>query len=155
MNFRLPWKKSKDDSVKTTPPAGSPTPAWLQHELRLPPWASVKESQRVADGRLSIVIEADTDAAVREWLQTLGVVDVTQYWLEIVFQCVKLDLQLAIENTEYDPRRANKAAEFKLTRAPQWRIASFPRGEGVAAAVQEKAAREHYKRVRGRMPFAA
>lgn len=121
--------------------------------LVLPAWAQVVESQRSESGKVSVTIQADTDAFMREWLALLGVSEPDQYWLEVAYQCAKFDLQAAIVGTELDPRVSGKSAEFIFTRAPQWAQKSFPAGKGAHAATQGREAREHYKRVRGRMPF--
>lgn len=116
---------------------------------KLPAWARVL----AADERYAIVIEGDTDRYVSEWLQLLKVKAPDQYWLEVAYQCAKLDLQLAIEGTEFDPRTLNKPALFKFTRSSKYALAQHPAGKGSAAATKGREAREHYKRVRGRLPF--
>jgi len=126
-------------------------PSWLRREtLRLPPWA--KRAKNQSDWA-SITIEADTDAYVAEWFGLLGVTKPDQYWLEVAYQCAKLDLQTAIAGTEYDPRIGGKPAEFKFNRSDKWALKLHPTGKGIKAATQGREARGHYVRIRGRMPF--
>jgi len=128
-------------------------PSWMRRSsLALPEWARVIDSTNSLSGKISICIEGDTDGYIKEWFGLLGVTKPDQYWLEVAYQCAKLDLQSALVNTEYDPR-GGKFAEFKFTRAPQWALKNFSAGKGTKAATQGREAREHYKRVRGRLPF--
>lgn len=137
-------------------------PKWLKRELQnLPAWAKVIESFAAKAGKVSVCIEADTDAYVPEWLELVGVMradgaylkDPDQYWLEVAYQCAKMDLQLAITSTEHDPRTSGKSAEFRFTKSATWAQQKFPPGRGIVAATQGREAREHYRRVRGRLPF--
>jgi hypothetical protein len=79
--------------------------------------------------------------------------DATQYWLEVAYQCAKLDLQLAIDGTQYDPRIAKKPAEFKFTRCNHWQLKLHPPGKGIELATKGHEARNHYRRIRGRIPL--
>lgn len=129
-------------------------PMWLRKiKLALPDWAKVGGSVSSRAGRTSICIEADTDGAMREWFALLGNPKPDRYWLEVAYQCAKMDLQKAIEGTEFDPRTAGKAAEFRFVRANQWAQKNHPVGRGAELAAKGKQAREHYKRVRGSLPF--
>lgn len=129
-------------------------PSWLRREsLELPAWARIKD---VPDnGRVSIIIEGDTDGYTREWFELLGVnlADADQYWLEVAYQCAKMDLQMALEGTPFDPRTAGKPAEFHFTRHNHWKQKLHPPGKGIVAASKGLEAREHYRRIRGRLPL--
>lgn len=126
-------------------------PKWLRREqVSLPDWARV--SGKSSD-RVSIVIEADTDAAMKEWLALLGIERPDQYWIEVAYQCAKLDLQSAIAGTPYDPRTSGKSAQFNFSRADQWALKKFPVGRGTGPATEGREARAHYIRIRGAMPF--
>lgn len=126
-------------------------PKWMQRDkLQLPDWARLME---VADTSVSVNIEVDTNKAMREWIGLLGSPPLDQYWLEVAYQCVKLDVQQAIAGTEYDPRVAGKSAQFHFTRADQWAQKKHPVGKGAVAASQGKEARGHYVRIRGSMPM--
>lgn len=131
-------------------------PSWLRRdELKLPPWAKVQDSHMVDDGRIALSIAVDTDGYVKEWFALLGVepANADQYWLEVAYQCAKLDIQMAIEGTKYDPRTAGKATEIVMNRAAHWQQKLHPAGKGSHAATKGLEAREHYRRIRGRLPF--
>lgn len=127
-------------------------PKWLRKDsLSLPDWARVADQQKDA---ISVIIDVDTDGAMKEWLKLLGApTPPDQYWVECAYQCAKLDLQSAIAGTAHDPRTAGKSAQFNFSRAPQWALSNFAPGKGTAAATQGREAREHYRRVRGKLPF--
>jgi hypothetical protein len=125
-------------------------PSWLRRDdIKLPPWAKKVDGSPKA----GITIEVDTKAAYTDWLHTLGVVQADQYWLEVAYQCTKLDLQAALVGTEYDPRTSGKNAHFIFKRAEGLEMSRFPKGRGAEMASQGKEARGHYTRVRGSLPF--
>lgn len=149
-------------------------PSWLRREkVSLPPWASVEESHLSDSGKVSIVIAVDTAAAVEEWLALLSdspAVEawvqaedpkalprhrprLDQYWLEVAYQCTKLDVQTAIAGTEYDPRISGKPAQFHFNRADEYALIRHQYGRGIEIATQGKEARNHYVSIRGRMPM--
>jgi len=121
--------------------------------------------------RGALIIDVDMDGAMKEWLPLLGAEETTQYWLECAYQCAKLDVQMAMVGTPYDPRVSGIAPETHFSRAPQWALANHPMGmplseaniakvvnsqgkfSAVDAATQGREARGHYIRVRGSMPF--
>lgn len=126
-------------------------PKWLQREtLPLPAWARVS---KVSSDRVALLIEADTAAAYQEWFALLGVTSPDQYWLEVAYQCAKLDLQSALVGTEYDPRASGKPVQFNFSRALECAHVRHPKGKGADAATRGREARAHYVRIRGRMPF--
>lgn len=118
--------------------------------LTLPAWARVapRHSPKVA-----LCIDADTAEYVREWFDLLGVTQPDQYWLEVAYQCAKLDLQAALVGTEYDVRISKKPVEFHFSKAPQWAQVNFPKGRGTEAASKGREARAHYQKVRGTLPM--
>lgn len=125
-------------------------PAWLKRDkIQLPPWAKVVPF----NDKLCIRIEADPDGYIPEWLELLEVKKPDQYWLEVAYQCAKLDLQACLAGTDYDPRTAGKAAEFHFLNRPQWALNRHPKGRGINAASKGKEARAHYRRIRGPLPF--
>ena len=140
-------------------------PAWLRRDgLKLPPWAKVAKQRKNA----SIRLEVDTEKAMDEWFELLGNPPRTQYWTEVAYQCVKLDMQAVIAGTEFDPRQAGKFAEFHFLRAPKYEQAKLPDPDkgskvkingvervvgGREKATQGKEARGHYVRVRGSLPL--
>jgi hypothetical protein len=64
-----------------------------------------------------------------------------------------MQLQDALVGTQYDPRVAGKPAEFRFKRAPEYALSKYPTGKGAKAATQGREAREHFKRVCGRLPW--
>lgn len=65
------------------------------------------------------------------------------YWLEVAFQCIKMEIQLiegfSIEIHIKDPEK-------------KWNQKKFPKGRGWFAATKGKEARNHFRRLRGRLP---
>ena len=118
--------------------------------LSLPSWASQEKSTH---NKVSIVVKVDSAAAYKDWLERLGNPEVDQYWLEVAYQCIKLDVQMAIAGTEFDPRTAGKSAEFRFSNAPEFALKNHPEGKGAALATKGLEARNHYVRIRGAMPF--
>jgi hypothetical protein len=126
-------------------------PAWMQRsDVNLPPWAKVSPS---GSKGVSIKIDIDTDGAMREWMHLLGVERVDQYWLEVAFQCAKLDVQSALAGTKYDPRINGAPPMFSFNRADKWALRRHPVGRGIEAATKGKEARQHYQRIRGALPM--
>ena len=129
-------------------------PSWLKRdELQLPEWAEVVKSPRSDSGKVSISILGHTDGYVAEWFALLGVKVPDQYWLEVAYQCAKMDLQMALSGTPYDPLVAGKSAEFHFDRSERWALKNFQPGRGVQAASRDKEARAHYLRIRGKLPM--
>ncbi len=126
-------------------------PDWLRRDdVKLPPWAKFA---RDPNPKMATTIDVDSAAAYAEWLQTLAPEKVDQYWLEVAFQCIKLDVQAAIAGTKYDPRVAGKMVEIKFSRAEAYALEKFPRGRGTEVATKGLEARGHYVRIRGAMPM--
>lgn len=138
---------------------------WASQGVVLPPWAKVADRQHE---RASITIDVDSAAAYAYWLELLDNPPLDQYWLEVAHQCIKLDLQAALANSEHDPRFAERHAAFHFLRAEQYAQAGKPTGRSVTKrgrdgkdvtlsganlASQGLEAREHYKRVRGSLPL--
>jgi hypothetical protein len=138
-------------------------PAWLRkNAVQLPPWARQAE---IARSDVSMYILVDTDAAVQDWVATfeLKPEEIDQYWLEVIYQCIKLDVQAAIARSDFDPRDRKMPVEIKMQRAEKWALANFPdkhatveggkRVSGIERASKGREAREHYRRVRGALPM--
>lgn len=132
---------------KAEPPAAPPTDDRLPG---LPKWASIAAETPT---NVSVVINADTEGYVAEWFKLLNVTQPDQYWLEVAYQCAKLDLQSALVGTEFDPRTSGKPAEFRFSRAPQYAQSKHEPGLGAERASKGREARDHYRRIRGRLPF--
>lgn len=132
---------------KSTPPAPSPRPA------QLPDYAAA-----IAPGK----IEVQAHLFYPAWLAELGVADadIDQYWLECAFQCMKLEIQLAVAGTGLAPRSGgalailvNDSTKGK-SGVSKYAQRAHPEGRGVAAAMNGKEARRHFQRLRGVLPAA-
>ncbi len=123
----------------------------LSRRLQLPEWAKIA---RVQSPNVSILLLVDSKGAYEEWKKLLDVSKWDQYWLEVAYQCAKMDLQMCIEQTEYDPRVAGKPAEFRFSNAKDYALVLYPVGRGQKAASKDREARQHYVRIRGRIPLA-
>lgn len=123
-------------------------------QVVLPAWAKLIKQP---SDKFCAVIEVDSDKAYPAMLAELGVApkSVDQYWVEVAYQCIKMDVQAAIEGTDIDPSIAGKSAQINMSPADKWALKSFPKGKGITAATQGREARDHYKRIRGRIPFSA
>lgn len=121
-------------------------------EIQLPAYAKIVEG----NPKLLVTVEVDSDIAYGLMLDELGVAadKVDQYWLEVAYQCIKLDVQAALEGTELCPVKNECAAQINFTRAPRWALINFPVGRGTLLATKGREARQHYKRLRGRIPFS-
>ncbi len=118
-------------------------------ELQLPSYASVRETPHTLAGKVSIHIDIDPDLAYPHWMELLGIKesDLNQYWMEVLYACVKLDVQVALLGTEFHPNVARKAAEFKFLNRPRWRIQAFPPSDQ-----RSPDARQHFRKVKGFVP---
>ena len=114
----------------------------------LPEWA--RDSGLVNRGGMPIVV-VDPDAAYPAWLAELGVgaETVDKYWLEVAYQCVKMDVQWACGfHIEIRIRGGEGYKE-------RWALANHPgTKKDIERATQGKEARGHYKRLRGFIPSA-
>ena len=117
----------------------------------LPAWAKVSDT--VPPAGVSAVIEVDTGVAYDYWLKLLGVSEIDQYWLEVVYQCTKMDVQTGIEGTALDPRVSGKPVQFHFLRDDRYAQAKHKVGRGPSPATKGREARGHYQKVRGRLPF--
>jgi hypothetical protein len=108
-------------------------------KVKLPEWAR----QGGVHGELP-VIDVDADAAYTAWLKELGVAKPTRYWLEVAYQCIKLDLQIAMRGFTFEIHIHDDGKK--------WAQRQFPKGRGALAATQGYEAREHFRRLRGFLP---
>lgn len=122
-------------------------------EINLPAWATLKGKNR---GGMP-VIEVDPDKMYPALLEEYGVDKPDQYWLEVCFQSMKLDLQQAAGTIQIEIHiRADGG------RKERWRQDAHPEGKaqekhnahrsGVEAASRGLEARHHYKKLRGVVP---
>ena len=111
----------------------------MPDEIVLPDWATLGPKHRAMQ-----VVDVNADAAYRAWFEELGVTEVDQYWLEVAYQCIKMELQIAMRTFMFeihinDPEK-------------HWAQANVPEGKGARAAAQGREARDHFKRLRGFIP---
>lgn len=84
------------------------------------------------------VVHVDPDVAYPEILAALGVEAIDQYWLEVAYQCAKLEAQqLAAQPDSVLMIRI-------ASRKERWALANFPEGRGVAAATEGREAKVHF-----------
>ena len=108
-------------------------------KAKLPGWARhVGETHRGLPK-----VEADPDKFYPVLLKDLGFDKIDQYALEVAYQCMKMDLQVAMRTFGFEIRVLNR---------PKWALKSHPEGRGVQAATQGREARAHYVRIRGALP---
>lgn len=137
------------DSLPTTNGVFSPRTSG-RGALVLPAWARIAAEH---SPKVSLCIEANTAGYIAEWFELLGVKKPDQYWLEVAYQCAKMDLQMSLVGTGYDPRTSRMPVEFHFSKAPEWALSRFEKGRGIIAASKGREARAHYKKVRGALPF--
>lgn len=90
----------------------------------------------------------DLDIAGPVVLDRIGIAeaDLDQYWIETVYQWVKLAAQ---EHVAARGLPAGRAPEFRVVdRGARWRLAGRKPGKGVAAATKGLEAKAGYPRVR-------
>ena len=116
----------------------------------LPPWAAAR-----SDG----VIVIDPNGAYPMFLKALKVSkgDIDQYWLEVVFQCTKMEIQRRLMNTNLDPRDPGRRGGprpllLKIMNRPKWAPKNYPPGRGIWAATKGLEARQHYMSLAGVIP---
>ena len=133
----------------------------------LPSWAKQIESSAVEAGKLAAVIEVDPSKAYPLWFERLsstayGVLEgmsrmpapdaLDQYWLEVAYQCTKLELQSSLAGSSLDLRSGGAPVEFRFKNCPEYALVNHPQGRGVAQATAGREAREHYRRIMGALP---
>ncbi len=122
-----------------------------QEKARLPAWAEPHPSDTNA-------VLVDPDKAYPSLLSELGASEkIDRYWLEIAYQCVKMDLQTALRRYDFtihirsDDGRKDRWGfhAHKGTRGHAGKAVDDPL---VIRATKGKEAREHYRRIRGFVP---
>ena len=93
------------------------------------------------------VFYVDPDKFYPVLLEELGAEQTDQYWLEVAYQCMKMDMQGALGRFNFEIRV--KAGDGYKDR---WALKNHPSGRGVKVATQGREARGHYKRLRGHLP---
>jgi len=147
-------------------------PEWLKKkEIQLPMWAKIDEEFN--HDKVALRITVDPLVAYKEWFALLhdpaypipndmeqagithmpNVAVPDQYWLEVAYQCTKLDLQMALKSSQFDPLLSGKPVEFNFLSRPELKMTNYPEGKTWQAATQGREARMHYIRVRGSLPM--
>ncbi len=82
-------------------------------------------------------------------LRELDLDNLTQYWIEVVYQMAKLELRriLLLNSKNAWPKTIIINGDKK-----KWGIENYPKGHGINAATKGREAREHYKRLKGFIP---
>lgn len=106
--------------------------------LNLPSWAKV-----VAIAK----IEMNAGEFYPEILGELGVKDIDQYWLEIAYQCAKLDVQLAVSGTEHQAPNGGALCLIILDEGKQYAQSKYPAGLGIEQAGRD--AKAKWRKLRG------
>ena len=104
----------------------------------LPSWATLRPIERT--GKVP-VIEVDAVAAYTAILADLNVSEPDQYWLEVAYQFIMLDLQTAMRTFAFEIHIHD--------RERRWSQKFYPTGRGAAKASRGLEAREHFRRLRG------
>ena len=106
--------------------------------VSLPAWAAMRE-----DGVI-VVDPAVAYPALLAELERAGAkpadAPVDQFWAEVAYQVMKLELQRAMRRHGFS---------VKVLKRPEWALRSLPAGAGAAAATKGGMARAHYRRMRG------
>jgi len=74
-----------------------------------------------------------------------------QYWLEVAFQCAKLDIQHAVAGTDLAPKKGGALRIIVVDGSKvdgKWAQKDKPKGRGIEQARKGKESRAHYKRIR-------
>lgn len=108
-------------------------------KVQLPAYAK----QGIPRGEMPLV-HVDADRAYRAWLKELGVTEPDQYWLEVAYQCIKLELQVCMRGFTFEIRIHDAGK--------RWAQAKFPKGRGAIAATYGYEAKGHFARLRGGLP---
>ncbi len=108
----------------------------------IPDWA--EEVSVDVPGRLD-VYRIDADLAYPALWEELGFPDSpTQYHLEVVYQCIKMEMQRCLGKFSFEMRIMDPKKN--------WTQKGVRKGKGADAASKGREAREHYKRIRGFVP---
>ena len=120
----------------------------LKRELDLPAGCEVISDEGGPRLKISIDPEVAYQALLEEFAERCGFDgEVDQYWLEVAYQCAKMDVQAAVLRAGGDFGFA-----IKVLNRPDYALRNWAAGRGIEAATQGKEARQHYKRLRGWIP---
>lgn len=82
-------------------------------------------------------------------LRNIDLDNLTQYWIEVVYQMAKLELRriLLINGKNQWPDMIRISGNKE-----KWALKNFPPGRGAETATKGREARDHYKRLKGFIP---
>lgn len=87
-----------------------------------------------------------------------------QYWIEVFFQCLKMDVQHQVRVCGVDPRQLDPPLQLEIrinsgrnsdgtsnmgATKEKWALKNYPKGRGIVKATQGREARQHFQRLRG------
>jgi hypothetical protein len=136
----------------TAAPAAAPEFDPGKYSEILPAWAKALGPARIeADPALFVpALLKDLAPLVKDGGSAAGPTP-DQYWLEVVWAFVKLDLQRAVDGTRLAPPQGG-ALLINILCRPEWKHDRFPKGKGGKAALDRSApdsARALYRKIRG------
>lgn len=109
--------------------------------VNLPEWARPHPTDRNA-------ILVDPDLAYPHFFKLLGVEKPTKYWIEVAYQMVKMDLQVAMGKFGFTIHIRGDDG-----RKDRWALERHPgSAQDVHRATQGKDARQYYRKIRGFVP---
>ena len=123
--------------------------------VKLPTWA-----KKVKDDPIP-KIEVDPDKCYPAFFKELGVIkaDIDQYWIEVAYQCMKMELQRIMGRFNFEIRvraHGGRKGRWALANNPDPYLKIDEDGKiidsGPLRATEGRQAREHYKRLRGFIP---
>lgn len=86
------------------------------------------------------------------WLDSLGVSEPDQYWLDVAFVCMRMDIQLATELTESAPPRGGALVIIVQDSEKTYAMNKWPVGDG-AGKLTRKKAQQYFQKVRRATPM--
>jgi hypothetical protein len=120
-------------------------------EVSLPKWAKLGAKH----GALQVV-DVDADAAYEAWFAELGVDEPPdQYWLEVAYQCIKMELQVAMRTFTFEIHVHDVGKKWAQSKYPKGRGADYATmlvRDAKGKVLGGREAREHFKRLRGFVP---
>lgn len=115
--------------------------------VNLPAWAELKADCTYGGKPIDVVL-VDPDKMYPEMFAALGVDKPTKYWIEVAYQMMKMDLQVAMKKFSFII-----CVRGDDGRKDRWALSAHPgSSDDVTRATKGKEAREHYKKLRGFIP---
>lgn len=115
-------------------------PSEEKKQIKLPEYAKLAPSVKGKNDMVNVQAEL----MYQYYLAAYGVEKVDQYWLEVCYQSMKMDLQLAMGTFAFVIHIHDKDKKFAQSK--------WPPGKGSAAATKGREARMHFQKLRGALP---